>query len=109
MSTCETKAQKVLRKLKMRSRECSFWAARSKSPSGTKRPNRRLSSERLDRAAARACAWTRARADFGPRPKQWLKPGRKHCNIFILKRFHKIGPGTIFFFDFRGKNRRKSA
>ena len=32
-----------------------------------------------------------------------LKPGRKRCNIFIYKRFHKIGLGTIFFFDFRGK------
>ena len=64
MSTCETKAQKVLRKLKMRSRECSFCGARCKSTSGTKRPNRTLSSERLDSAADRDEMYGEAMADL---------------------------------------------
>ena len=36
MSTCETKAQKVLRKLKMRSRECSFCGGPFQEPLGNK-------------------------------------------------------------------------
>ena len=28
-------------------------------------------------------------------PKQWLKPGRKRCNVFIFKRFHKISHSRL--------------